>query len=237
MNAATQEAVIYTRVSSAGQAAEGISLDAQRAWAEERAKAEGWRVVGTFSDEGISGRKANRPGLRDAMNLVCERPGRVLIVYSLSRLARSVPDAYTSIDRLQKRGYHLVSLTEQINTSNAMGRAFIGFLAVLAQLEADLTGERTAAALHEKRRRGEKTGGVVPFGFRLAEDRKTLIPDDGDRATLTQMREWRRDGFSWPAIADELNRRNVPTKSGRPWSAYAARHAGINGHRMATGAA
>ena len=79
----------YARVSTEGQAVDGVSLDAQRAKIEAWCTAHGYDLVTTFEDAGISGGRAdNRPGLQDAMDAACGE-GAALVTYSLSRLARS----------------------------------------------------------------------------------------------------------------------------------------------------
>jgi DNA invertase Pin-like site-specific DNA recombinase len=78
-------ASIYLRVSTAGQAAEGVSLEAQEARARKWADANGYTVAGLHCDAGISGKRTeNRPGLQTALAEVCRTRG-ALIVYSLSR--------------------------------------------------------------------------------------------------------------------------------------------------------
>ena len=114
-------ASIYLRVSTAGQVAEGVSLEAQEARARKWAEANGYIVAGVHCDAGISGKRAgNRPGLQSALTEVCRNKG-ALVVYSLSRLARSTKDAITIAERLEKAGADLVSLSEKIDTTSAAG--------------------------------------------------------------------------------------------------------------------
>jgi site-specific DNA recombinase len=83
----------YTRVSSEGQATEGVSLDAQAARIAAWCAANDAELIDTFVDACISGGRAdNRPGLRRALDAVCQARGNVLVVYSLSRMARSTND-------------------------------------------------------------------------------------------------------------------------------------------------
>src|SRR5207249_7024817 len=84
-----QQAVAYIRVSTTGQAEDGVSLDAQRSKIAAWCEVMGYELVQTFADEGISGHSMDkRPGLQAAVDAVCEG-GYVLVVYSLSRLARN----------------------------------------------------------------------------------------------------------------------------------------------------
>jgi hypothetical protein len=79
------KAIIYTRVSTAGQATDGVSLDAQEAKARSWAEANGYEIGDVWSDAGISGKRAtNRPALTAALDAVCADRGNVLVVYSLS---------------------------------------------------------------------------------------------------------------------------------------------------------
>lgn len=213
-----QRAIGYIRVSTAGQATDGVSIDVQtariRAWCEGN----GYSLAETFTDAGISGKRtANRPGLRQALDAACKR-GAALVVYSLSRLARSTRDAIEIAERLDKAGADLVSLTEKLDTTSAAGKMLFRMLAVLAEFERDLVSERTTAALAHKRQNGERTGGI-PFGWELADDGTMLVAIEAEQAVLAEIRAMRTAGRSYRAIADELTRRGVPTKKGRGrWS-------------------
>jgi site-specific DNA recombinase len=90
-----KQAVVYTRVSTAKQADDGVSLDAQRERALAYCAFNGFEVIATLEDSGISGSKMHtRPSLLRAIEAVCKAKG-VLVVYSLSRMARSTQDAMT----------------------------------------------------------------------------------------------------------------------------------------------
>lgn len=211
------DAVIYTRVSTTGQAEEGVSLDAQEAKARAWAEANGYQVRGVYRDAGLSGSRAsNRPGLQAALAEACGS-GAALVCYSLSRLARSTRDALDIAERLDKAGADLVSLTERIDTSSAAGKMIFRLLSVLAEFERDLVSERTRAALAFKAGRGERTG-EIPFGYRLADDGVHVEPDAQEGAILGELRELRAAGFSFQRIAAELNARGVPTKKGKAWT-------------------
>ena len=86
------QAIIYVRVSTTDQADNGQSLDAQEAKARAWAEYNGYDVKAVHVDAGLSGRRAdNRPALQEALSDL--GPGDALIIYSLSRLARSTRDA------------------------------------------------------------------------------------------------------------------------------------------------
>ncbi len=211
---AARAAIGYVRVSTAEQAAEGVSMEAQRARIQAWADANGYQLVGVHTDAGLSGKRAdNRPGLHAALEDACRRKA-ALVVYSLSRLARSTRDTLQMAERLDKAGADLVSLSERIDTTSAAGRMIFRLLAVLAEFERDLASERTAAALAHKRQRGEKTGGRVPFGFELAADGVNLVEVESEQQVIVLIRALRAERKTYRAIAEELEARGIVTKNG-----------------------
>jgi DNA invertase Pin-like site-specific DNA recombinase len=210
-------AVGYARVSTVGQAESGVSLDAQRERAAAWAAANGYVLADVFTDAGLSGGRAdNRPALQAALDAVCKAHG-ALVVYSLSRLARSTKDAILISERLDRAGADLVSLSEKIDTTSAAGKMVFRMLAVLAEFERDLVAERTSAALQHKRHVGERVG-AIPYGFRLAADGRRLLADEAEQPGLAMIAELRTAGAGCRRIARALNEAGVPTKKGAPWA-------------------
>jgi len=158
-------AVGYIRVSTARQAQEGVSLDAQRDRIREWARFKGYELLEIMEDAGQSGKGANRPGLQSAMDVACESKA-VLVVFSLSRFARSTSDAIELSARLHKSGADLAMMDCDIDTSTAYGNAFFQILASLAELESKIKGERVKLAWGHMRARGRKIGGLAPMGFK-----------------------------------------------------------------------
>src|SRR5262245_55625582 len=125
------QAIGYVRVSTVEQSKDGVSLDTQRERIRAWAVANGYDMGRIHVDAGVSGKRAdNRPGLQAALTEVCKSRG-ALVVYSLSRLARSTKDAISIADRLHKASADLVSLTERIDTTTAAGKMLFRLLAVL----------------------------------------------------------------------------------------------------------
>lgn len=210
-------AIAYLRVSTTKQADEGISLEAQEAKARAWALSRGLELH-VFADAGISGKRAsNRPGLQSAIRAACQAKAP-LVSYSLSRLARSTADAIAIARRLEKAGADLVSLTEAIDTTSAAGKMVFRMLAVLAEFERDLASERTKEALGHLRRQGRRVSGRIPFGYDLAGE--NLVENAREQRTIGTIRELRASGLSLRAIARELAKKGIRTKTGgAEWSA------------------
>ncbi len=212
------KAIGYLRVSTEGQAVEGVSLDAQRAKIEAWATANEYNLVAVFEDAGISGSgMTKRPGLQEALDAACAQ-NAALVVYSLSRLARSTKDALAISERLDKAGADLVSLSEKIDTTTAAGKMVFRMLAVLAEFERDLVSERTTAALQHMKAKGQRVG-TVPYGYRVGDDGATLEAHEGEQQIVSTIHQLRRGGMTLAGIRDELNVRGIENRKGKTvWS-------------------
>ena len=212
---AKRVAVGYVRVSTLEQAREGVSLDAQRARIAAHCASRDYQLIEIYADEGISGRKTrNRPGLEAALYEVCKNRG-CLIVFSLSRLARSTPDAIRIAERIQKAGAELVMLAEQVDTSSAAGKMFYTVLAALAAFESDQVGERTSLALRYKKSKGERWCSSAPFGHSFRDGRLAENPDE--QKTLRTIWKLRRQDLPVREIAKRINEQGHRNRSGRPF--------------------
>ena len=207
------KAIGYIRVSTQGQAEDGVSLDAQEAKVRAWAELAGAEVV-IFRDEGISGKRSdNRPGLLAALEAVGH--GDALIVYSLSRLSRSTKETLAIADALAKKGADLVSMSEKIDTTSAAGKMVFRMLAVLSEFERDQISDRTRFALAHKKANGEKTGGDVPFGYRARKGK--LYQDAKEQEAVRLVRGLRKKGESLRDICRDLKAAGITPKRGGAW--------------------
>jgi len=207
----------YVRVSTAKQSEEGVSLEAQEARIRAWCTAQGHELAATEVDAGLSGGRAdNRPALQAALEAVCAAKG-VLVVYSLSRLARSTRDALDIAERLHDAGANLVSLSESIDTTTAMGRFFFTVLAALAALERDLISERTSMAMRHIAANGGYTGGEAPYGWKRGTENVNRRDPDEQRV-ISMIRRLHDGGQNAPSIARTLNGAFVPCR-GSAWHA------------------
>ncbi|AIR63524.1 recombinase family protein [Cedecea neteri] len=111
-----------------------------------------------FEDK-ISGKTADRPGLKKVLRTLSE--GDTLVVWKLDRLGRSMRHLVSLIEELRSRGINFRSLTDSIDTSTPMGRFFFHVMGALAEMERELIVERTRAGLAAARAEG-RIGGRRP---------------------------------------------------------------------------
>ena len=134
----------YARVSTDDQ-----NLDLQR----DALRAAGCERI--YEDR-MSGAKASRPGLAQAMEVARARD--VLAVWRLDRLGRSLHDLIVLARTLDDAGVGLMSLQEKIDTGSSGGRLIFHMFGALAEFERNLVRERTQAGLSAARARGRKGG-------------------------------------------------------------------------------
>src|ERR1700687_2469327 len=119
----------YARVSSAGQ-----SLEIQ----EAALKAAGCDVIRSEKRSGTT--TAGRAELETVLQFL--RPGDVLTVTKLDRLARSLRDLQNIAHTLEAKGAALKVLDQQVDTTTAAGKCFFGMLGAFAEFETALRKDR-----------------------------------------------------------------------------------------------
>ena len=210
-----KQAIGYIRVSTEKQANEGVSLEAQEAKIVTWCKANGYELVKVYVDAGISGKRMDtRKELLAALGAL--KKGMALVSYSLSRLARSTKDLIEISEMVAKKKADLVSLSESIDTTTAAGKMMFQMLAVLSEFERNLTAERTSSALQHKKATGQKYTNQTPYGFEAIEGRLVEVKQEAE--IVAEIQSARSSGTTLQVIADSLNGRGIPTKTGKTWA-------------------
>ena len=120
-----------------------------------------------FTDEGVSGAKANRPALEKLLDRL--RDGDEVIVPSLSRLGRNLTDLMNLVSRLRSHGVEVAFLSEGFDTRTATGRAMLGIFGALAEMEREQIAERTALGRERARALGRLGGRPKKYDARTLE--------------------------------------------------------------------
>jgi len=211
----TTRAVGYIRVSTDKQAEHGVSLEAQHAKLTQYAALYDIELVDIIVDAGVSAKTLDRPGLQRALGMLRKGQASALLVAKLDRLTRSVKDLGTLVEEyFSSANITLLSVADSIDTRTAAGRLVLNVLGSVAQWERETIGERTAEALAHKREQGQRTSLHAPYGFRIADDGKTLVADDAEQALLGAIRDARSRGLSQRAIVAALERQGFSTRKG-----------------------
>ena len=143
-----------------------------------------------------------------------------IIVPKVDRLGRDVIDINQTVRLFEQMGVRILFLDINVDTRTPMGRAFMQIAAVFAELELARIRERIQSALDQKRANGQLIG-TVPFGWDAIETGEVtakgvkirkLVDNAGEQSWILKMVARRESGWSYSAIANELNRHGVPTK-------------------------
>ena len=215
----TAPAVIYARFSPRPNAVECESIETQIDRCRAYCAAHGYEIVGEHADADMSGARAdNRPGLQAAVDQACGEQA-ILVVYSLSRLARSVRDAITLAERIGQAKAHLASLTERIDTTSSMGRFTFTLFAALAQLEREQIAERTSDAMRRHQENGRIMSSRLPYGMkRDPNDPKRMVIDLEEQGIISLIVEMHEEGEKLRVICRRLRDEYGSACRGKPWN-------------------
>ncbi len=208
----------YIRVSRvAGREGDSfISPAVQQEQIEGWAKARGATVGTWHRDLDMSGARTDRPGLADAIVRVERGESQGIVVARLDRLARSLPVAFETINRIEAAGGQLVSVQEGVDPSTASGRMMRSLLLVLAEWYRDQVREGWETARERAVRRGVAVMSTVPTGYQRGQDGR-LEPHPRWAPVIREVFERRARGDGWADLARFVNELGVPVQyaSGR----------------------
>jgi DNA invertase Pin-like site-specific DNA recombinase len=148
-----KKCALYARVSTPEQ-----HVDTQLCDLRKLAEQRGFEVVCEYTDVGVSGSKARRPGLDALLKDARKRKFNVVLVAAFDRIARSTRHFLQVVDELDGLDIVFVSRRENIDTTGAMGRLFLTLIGSIAELESDLIRERIKAGMRRRKLEGFRLG-------------------------------------------------------------------------------
>jgi len=172
----------YVRVSTEQQRADG-SHEHQREQLREWAHRNDHELT-LYEDIAISGQSDERPEYDRMLADATSGAYDAVAVRELSRFGRSLQTVLRDISELDEHGVEFVSLTEQFDTSSAMGEAILKMIGVFNEFWADLARERTEREVERRREAGEPIG----------------RPKKLDAEQREQVRDWHEMGLGYSSI-------------------------------------
>jgi DNA invertase Pin-like site-specific DNA recombinase len=200
------------------QADSGAGLTAQDRACQAYADRMGWSVAGVYQDAGVSGSTGldRRPGLMAATGELAR--GAILLVAKRDRLGRDPIKVAMIESYVKRKGARCVSAagegTEDDDPTNVLMRRMVD---AFAEYERLIIAARTKAAMAVVRSRGQRVGDV-PYGFRLAEDGRSLEVDESEQAAVALVMAANREGFSLREIGRMLDEQECEPR-GKAWHA------------------
>ena len=216
-----QKAIVYTRVSTAEQVREGLSLEAQEHSCREYCKSKGYEVVQVFVEQGESAKTANRTKLKELLKYCRDHKNiDYLIVNKLDRFSRNAADSLQMRDVLAAMGVKLRSVSEQIDDS-PFGKFAGHVLAGLAELDNSTRTERCVTGMRQKLEMGCWTFSP-PLGYRFGKDpigNKNLVHDPESAPFVRLAFERMASGeYTQEEILQELTKKGVRSRKGEKLS-------------------
>ena len=174
-----ERAVVYLRGSKQDQ-----NIGNQRAELERVAYAKGWRIVGTFKDEGISGAFGREVRAQyDAMlKQGLQAKYDVVLAWDVSRLSRSLSDLISTLDELQACGIDLYLHQQAVDTTTPSGKAMFQMCGFFAEFERGMLSERVKAGLRRAKQEGKILGRPVKI-----TNIKAILDDRKKGKTIRQI--------------------------------------------------
>jgi site-specific DNA recombinase len=214
-HAGPRRAAVYARVSTGRQADHGGSLPTQEETCRAEAARREWEISAVYIERGVSGKRETRPELdrllRDA------EAGRfdVLIIPKLDRLGRSARFLFNVHKRLQDASVELMCLSPTIDATTPHGRAQLGMLAVFAEFEREMIGERVADH-HASRKAEGLHNGKARYGYVTEKGRWSPHPTQAD--VVRRVFAKYVAGASQLKITQDLNRDGTRSLTGSKWT-------------------
>lgn len=213
----------YARVSTNGQAEDGLGLDIQaesiRAWA----KSHGHRLVASYDDAGVSGAKEldDRPGLAEALGAIKAGKAKGIVVARLDRLARDMVLQEQLLAEVRRLGGQVLTTSaaeagiledDPTDPSRKLIRQVLG---AVAEYERSLIALRLQTGRRHKAAKGGYAYGAPGYGHRAVDGE--LVVDEDEQKALVAMRKQRKAGASYREIAAYLHANGFKPKRGEHW--------------------
>jgi site-specific DNA recombinase len=206
----------YCRVSSENQKLKDNSVKNQIKFIEDYCDRLDYDLVNIFKDEGISGKIKNRKGLNDLFEVIKKDNIDCLIVYSISRLSRKLKDVLEFIEVLENNNVKFISVKENINCNEVVGKLMLGLLGSVNEFEVNLLGDRIKDVKRYKKSKKEVYGGKILFGWYRRGNK--LIRNIKEIEVLKLIVKLREDSeLSYFKISDYLNDNNINSKEKKKW--------------------
>lgn len=163
--------------------------------------------VKEFLDDGFSGVNFNRPGIQKLLKEVREGKISCIIVKDLSRFGRNYIEVGDYLEQIFPfMGVRFISVSSQFDSAKQFGGIEIGFKNLLHDLYSRDLSKKIKAVKKMHQKRGEYSGGDVPFGYRRnTEGQGAYQPDEHAAEIVKMIFGLALEGISPVGIAKYLN--------------------------------
>ena len=222
-----KKVVGFIRVSTTLQKEKGNSISNQIDLIKKYCNQNELQLDRIFEDKGISEMKKNRLGLNEMFESIKNDNIDCVIVYSLSRLGRKLKDVIEFIDELTKYNIQFISLKENFNNNDIVGKLMFNILGSINEFEVNLVSERIRDVKQFKKSKNEVYCGNILFGKKRIG--KKLVNNDEELEILKKISDLRSMNYSYNKISKYLNDNNILSKEKCKWYGSSVRSVYLNG--------
>lgn len=204
---------VHQRVSTDMQAEDGESMDMQETLAKELIEREGGTLYKEYLEPALSASKtrlANRPELMRLLNDAREGKFTHLIAYRRDRLFRNAEESIVVRNILKKAGIQVVFTAkgeQPMDFDDMYATLMENIRATLDEIESIQTSIRVSDTMANKAKRGEFTGGIVPYGYEHKDG--YLIPIESEIPVIKEIEDLYMQGFGFSLIGKWLDGHEV----------------------------
>ena len=217
----------YIRVSTEYQKLKENSINNQIKSINEYCNRNDFDLVEIFEDNGISGLISNRIGLTEMIDKIKSENIDCVIVYSLSRLGRKLKDVIQFIELLEKKNIKFISLKENFNNNDIVGKLMFNILGSINEFEVNILSQRISDVKQYKKSVKEVYCGKILFGTDRIDNK--LVKNDKEFRVLELITDLRNKGNSYFKISKYLNDHNILSKENKCWYGSSVRSVYKNG--------
>ena len=187
------------------------SLTNQQNIIREYAEKNNYTVVGESFDDNVSGMHFNREGINKIYEAVENKSIDAVIVKDMSRLGRHKTQTALFIDYLRENSVKVLSVTENLDTSNENDDLIIGFKGLFNDMYARDISRKVRAGFLQKQKEGLVM--IPPMGYFKDKNTKEIIIMEEPANIVRRIFQMYLDGYGLKAIANQLNSEGIKTPS------------------------
>ncbi len=208
-----QNAVIYARYSSDKQTEN--SIDGQLRICRDYAERNGYTIIGEYIDRAVSGTTDNRPEFQQMIDDAEKQTFAFILVYRFDRFARNRFDSAIYKKRLEKVGVRVISASEHVGDGDE-GIILESIYEAMDEAYSRRLSRITRRGMQEAAQKGLWTGGNIPLGYKVVDQR--LTPDERTAPAVKLIYENYAAGFTKTQIAKMLNAAGYKTMNGNDFT-------------------